>query len=285
MFQTANLRKLAQSPGFVHTLSSIIANESIFYSEHDVKTRNRFDLISFNEIALIVGLMSETSVDLSFPRTHEMEEQYKACKVGLENLHNEISEFSKSGEATKLFTEGRHFVEPIFYTAGSAFWFDHLTLAPRLYHLDKQFLDNQQFEISEFAALLDEMHTVFKVRLRDFIREQRKNIRKHGLVSSPLRCFIYSSSDLKLTGEATFRKFMDRFSVLPGKTPIVTDPLAYHPGKVRPALRLSEAHLYAPSIPMLCEQLFESPFYAITQDKKYFAANANNRGAASELKF
>jgi hypothetical protein len=283
MFETANLRSVAQSPGFIHTLSNMVLNESIFYSAHDIKTRNRFELISFNEIALLISLMSEGSIDLSLPQTREMERQYTTCKIELERLHNEISAFSNSGDITKLFTEGRHFVEPIFYTAGSAFWFDHLSLAPRLYHLDRKFLCEKGFEIDEFSVLLREMHAAFKIRLRDFIREQRKNIRKHGLVSSPLPCFIFSSSDIKQIEEATYYRFIERFSVGPGTMPAVTDPLAYHPGKARPALRLSDSLVFIPSIPMLSEQLFESPFYAITQDKKYFAANANNRGIASEL--
>jgi hypothetical protein len=33
---------------------------------------------------------------------------------------------------------------------------------------------------------------------------------------------------------------------------------------------------------MLCEQLFESPFYVIAKDEAYFSQNANNRGQAAE---
>jgi hypothetical protein len=150
-----------------------------------------------------------------------MERQYTTCKIELERLHNEITAFSNPDDITKLFTEGRHFVEPIFYTAGSAFWFDHLLLAPRLYHLDRQYLCEKGFEIDEFSVLLREMHTAFKTRLRDFIRLQRKNIRKHGLVGSPLSCFIFAFSDLNKIDEATYdsRPNISRTALPPASFP------------------------------------------------------------------
>ncbi|HLZ02569.1 MAG TPA: nuclease-related domain-containing protein [Bradyrhizobium sp.] len=283
MFHLDDLRKITRATGFIHTLSSIVVNESIFYSAHQIKTRNRFDLISFNEVALLLSLMSEAPLDLSFPDSHEAARQYQACKAALDALHDEISSFSRGDKIEDLFTAGQHFIEPIFYAAGAGFWFDYLSLAPRLYELDKQFLFERGYEIEEFSALLREMQAIFKTRLRDFIREQRKNIRKIGLVASPFVCFVFSPSDIPQAQIDTYKKFIDRFSVEFGKGPIVKDPLDYHPCKARPALRLSDTQIFVPLVPMLCEQLYESPFYTIAQDKSYFASNANNRGLASEL--
>jgi len=127
------------------------------------------------------------------------------------------------------------------------------------------------------------MQTTFKERLRDFIREQRRSIRKFGTMTSPLPCLIFSQSDISIERRETYIKFIDRFSVQFGKGPTVNDPLDYHPCRARPALRLSETQIFAPLIPMLCEQLYESPFYKIVDDKTYFLTNANNRGMAAEL--
>jgi hypothetical protein len=91
MFNLDEVRKVTRSKGFIHTLSSIVANESIFYSEHQMKSRNRFDLISFNEVALLLSLMSEAPLDLSFPDSREAEQQYQACKSSLDALHREIT--------------------------------------------------------------------------------------------------------------------------------------------------------------------------------------------------
>ena len=283
MFQLGDLRQVTRAPGFIHTLSNILLNESIFYSADQIKSRNRFDLISFNEIALLLSLLSEAPVDFSLPDSHEAERQYKACKAALDALHHDISAYSRGDKIETFFTEGQHFVEPIFYSAGAGFWFDYLTLAPRLYQLDKQFLVEKGYEIDEFSILLRDMQATFARRLRDFIREQRRNIRKLGLVSSPLPCFVFSPSEIPLEKLETYIKFIDRFSVRFGKGPLVTNPLDYHPCKARPALRISDTQIFAPLIPMLCEQLYESPFYAIVQDRPYFLANANNRGMASEL--
>ncbi|WP_448045257.1 hypothetical protein [Bradyrhizobium liaoningense] len=283
MFRLDALRKISQASGFIHTLANIIASESVFYSADQIKKRDRFDLISFNEVALLLSLLSESPLSITLPDTYEAELQYKACKTALDALHEEISAYSKGDTFEALFTEGTHFIEPIFYSAGAGFWFDYLALAPQLYQLDRPFLTENGYDIEEFSVLLRDMHTIFRNRFRDFIREQRKNIKKFGLVSSPLSCFIYSPADLPQGRLAKYLKFIDRFSIGFGEGPTVTNPLDYHPCKSRPALRLSETQIFAPLLPMLCEQLYESPFYSIAQDKTYFARNANNRGIASEL--
>jgi hypothetical protein len=283
MFQLDDLRQLTRATGFIHTLTNIVTNESIFYSADQIKKRNRFDLISFNEIALLLSLLSEAPPDLTLPDSAEAERQYNECKAALDRLHREISNFSNSEKMEELFTEGRHFVEPIFYSAASGFWFDHLSLAPSLYQLDKPFLVANGYDIGEFSTLLREMQATFMSRLRDYIREQRRSIRKTGTISSPLPCFFFSPSDIKESRREVYQKFVERFSVKFGDGPTVKDPLDYHPCKGRPALRISDGLIFSPSIPMLCEQLYEAPFYSIVQDKVYFANNANNRGAASEL--
>jgi hypothetical protein len=71
-------------------------------------------------------------------------------------------------------------------------------------------------------------------------------------------------------------------TVTPGTSPSVVDPIAFHPVKARPALRLPCGRIFAPNLAMLAEQVFESPYFAITADRSYFAANANNRGVMAE---
>ena len=123
MFQLDRLRELTRSTGFIHTLSSIILNESIFYSADQIKKRNRFDLISFNEIALLLSLMSEAPGDLTLPASAELERQTNAKEAWM----SFIGTSPLFGESIEdLFTTGQHFVEPIFYSAGSGFWFDPL---------------------------------------------------------------------------------------------------------------------------------------------------------------
>jgi hypothetical protein len=184
MFQLDNLRRVTRAKGFLHTFSTIIVSEAVFYSADQIKKRNRFDLISYNEIALLLSLLSESPIDIEFPDSREVATQYQACKSELETLHREISSYSSGAKIEDAFTEGSHFVEPIYYSAGSGFWFDYLELAPKLYELDKPFLIANGYDIGEFSALLREMQATFKNRLRDFIREQQRNFRKVGLPQS-----------------------------------------------------------------------------------------------------
>lgn len=282
MFSIDRLRAVTRKPGFIHTLAIMLANETLFSSRGDVKTRNRFDLLSFGEISLLLMLLSESPVDTHPNRIHELSEQYEECKLALDALHDQISEFSRADGIGSHFSQGKHFIEPIFYSASSAFGFDYLNLAPKLYQLDESFLVANGFHLRSFAELLKTMEQIFRRRFRDFIRSEGRKARRTGTFKSPLECFIFSPADFLETDVDAYLQFIEVFSVTPGQAPIVTNPLAYHPAKARPTLRMSEARIFAPSISMLCEQLFESPFYAIAGDKSYFARNANNRGVAAE---
>ncbi len=276
------LRSIVQKPGFIHTLCIIIANETLFHSAEALSSRNRFELISHHEIAVIISLLSEARIDLTTPSHDEIEAQYIQCKHELDVLHGAISALSRSANIADFFTDGSHFVEPIFYAPSSAFWFDYLDIAPQVYELDRQFLIDRGYDISSFATLLGEMHDLFRNRIRHFIRAQRKKVRKGQLVQSPLECFLFSPADFSPEHANSFSLFAERFSARPGENPTVKDPMSYHPAKARPALRLSDNRMFVPLVPILCERLFENPFYVVVSDAAYFATNANNRGIAAE---
>ena len=270
------IRIIARQPGFVHTLSYMIANELIFPSESAVKNRNRFELLSFHEIALLLSFLSEAPLDLSIPASSKIMDQYARCKRALEMLND----YPRASNISEYFSRGDHFVESFFYAPSSAFWFDYLSLAPQLYGLDREFLKSKGYLIPEFASLLHRVQEIFHVKFRDFVRKQRKNARRGLVIESPLECFLYSGDDF--TQRAEFEMFMERFAVRPGEGPAVADPVSFHPAKARPAIQLPDGKVFVPVVPMLCEQLFENPFYVIAQDKDYFAVNANNRGYAAE---
>jgi hypothetical protein len=277
-----HIRAIVRRPGFLHTLSLLVTNESIFGSKSAVKARNRFKLVSFHEIGLLLSLISEAPIDIRVKSASEIDLQYNECKRLLDDLHTVISNRSHANDFSKMFSDGPSFIEPIFYAASSAFWFDYLELAPQLYELDQDFLETKGYPIHAFAELLQHMYDIFRRRYRDFVRDQRKNLKRRGLIRSPFECFLFSSHDIAPQYHEVFRLFIERFSIKPGSAPLVTDPVSFHPAKSRPALRLAEGILFVPLIPMLCEQLFENPFYVIAADKDYFARNANNRGIAAE---
>jgi hypothetical protein len=274
------IRAVASQPGFIHTLSYMIANELIFPSETAVKNRNRFEILSFHEVALLLSLLSEIPLDLSLPPHAKIMDQYERCKRALDDLHKMLNDYPRVASISKYFSTGDHFIESFFYAPSSAFWFDYLSLAPQLYGLDRDFLKSKGYLIPEFAALLHRVQEIFHAKFRDFVRKQRKNARRGLAVESPLECFLYSQDDFAQGAE--FEMFVERFAIRPGEAPAVADPVSFHPAKARPAMQLPDGRVFVPIIPMLCEQLFENPFYVIAQDKGYFAANANNRGYAAE---
>ena len=229
------IRGVVRRPGFIHTLSFLVANKSLFKSQFAVQTRNRFELISFHEVGLLLSVMSERSLDLAFPSSAEMNFQYTECKRLLEELHTAISALSRPQDISRLFSDGPSFIEPIFYAASSAFWFDYLELAPQLYDFDKEFLGKKGYLIADFAELLRQCHQVFYRRYRDFVRSQRRSFRRQGLIGTPLECFLFSSSDIDRRLLTVFKMFSERFSVEPGSVPPVedTDPISSDEGEPR----------------------------------------------------
>jgi hypothetical protein len=276
------VREVVRKPGFIHTLSYMIINELVFGSEAAVKSRNRFELLSFHEVALLLSLLSELPIDLTFPSNAEIATQYSKCKRALDELHKMLSAYPRVANVSQYFSTGEHFVEPFFYAASSAFWFDYLSLAPELYGLDRDFLKAKGYLLPEYARLLQRLRDISYARLRDFSRTQRKNAKRGMAIQSPLECLLYSSEQFGAEQATIFETFAQHFAVRPGEVPTVTDPISFHPAKVRPAIHFLDGRVFIPVVPMLCEQLFENPFYVIAQDADYFAANANNRGDAAE---
>jgi len=75
-----------------------------------------------------------------------------------------------------MFSEGRNFIEPIFYTAGSHIGFDHLSLAPKLYQFDREFLSDRGYKIEEFASLLDEMQGILELAYETLFASSEKTL-------------------------------------------------------------------------------------------------------------
>ena len=281
-FSIEGLRSVVQRSGFIHQLSSFKTNEMMFRSRQEIVSRNRFELISHGEIELLLCLMSEAPLDEAPPSPKELEDRYTDCKSELEALSNSLRSLSFRMERDDAFSNGAGFIEPIFYSSSSAFWFDCLILAPQLYEFDKDFLVARGYPIQETADLLRRMQDVFEVRFRDASRAARRNSKRGRAFVGPLEAFVFSSRDLDKTLSNTFEWLVEKFQIRPGSAPTLTNPLGYHPAKARPALRLGDDRIFAPLIPMLGHQLFENPFYEIASDTKYFSNNANDRGKSAE---
>jgi hypothetical protein len=276
------LRSLTQREGFLHVLASLVITEAYFPSLSDLQNRNRFDLISFHEITILLALLAERNVSANEVPPRNLDEECLRCKAALDSLHNEISTTSELRNIQTGFSEAREFIEPFFYSASSAYWFDYLELAPKLYELDAPFLERCGYPIGDFCELLRTMHSMTAARIRDYARTERRNYVKSKPIRSPLQCFMFTASDFPAEEARHFQQFVDRFSLKSGQSPQLLDPLPYHPAKSRPSLLTTEMLLFAPVAAMLCEQIYESPFYAIAEDKNYFAEQANNRGICSE---
>lgn len=260
----------------------MVLNESLFFSKERLRDRNRFELLSFHETSLLLGLMSEVPFYETPLSYDEVGFLYNRCKAELEALHRAMGAYSLPESIDKLFVEASTFIEPMFYCASAAFWFDYIDLAPKLYQLDEPFLIAKGLNVAACCRVLQVMHKVQQVRLRDFVHESRREFRLCRKTSSPISQFMFRLSDLPSISEGDFASFQEWFTLRPGAVGSVVDPIAFHPIKARPALTVPDGRVFVPNLAMVAEQIYESPFFAISEDKAYFGLNANNRGIKAE---
>jgi hypothetical protein len=260
----------------------MLMNESLFFSRERLRDRNRFELLSFHEVSLLLGLLAEKPIDDTPLSDEAIGKLYGKCKHELEELHAALRAYSLPADIGKLFVDASTFIEPMYYCASSAYWFDYLDLAPRMYELDRDFLLARGFDVPGCCKVIRALKERMQARMPVYLRDGQRRYRREHTAPSPLSQFIYDRSELHGISPEEFNSLTRYLSVQPGTGPTLTDPIAFHPIKARPALALSPDRLLVPIIPMLCEQLFESPYYLIAGDRDYFRQNANNRGRMAE---
>ena len=297
-----DLRRLAQSPGFLHALaflvfkSNFITTTGEFTKEDFLKIYDPKNLIR-TEANLLIALALSGHVDTGLPSPSTTQQYMDDAVRLLEELHQAVIAPAHEAffEALRSFKAGNvppespmksgaFLREAIFYGAESAFPFQYTDMAKERYAPDKNWLEtNKGFNIDEAASVMS--------AIRDIITAQNTGHLERFVSQDPAEWTILPDFNF------TLDQVIDRSGLPADKVATIVDAFTSHEGDTELAMADSSSYNKATSYPLillkdgtrltfleynLFECLYENPFYWIGLDKKYLGKHSQTRGAFVE---
>lgn len=296
------LRRLAQSRGFVHALSVLIFRSNVvtttgeFTTEDFLKIYEPHNLIR-TEANLLVGLMLGEHVDLAVPDARTTQEYIDRAVELLEELHHAvlapgnqlfIEALKKRAagvpDVASPMTSGVMLREAIFYGGESAFPFQFEALARQRYQPDRQWLLEQMgFDIDEAADVLKAVQAALQ---QSYATHFDIMFNQPPEQWSLLPVFTFTAEEVveksKLSREKVER-ILDAFTISENDPDLRLDAISdYNKASTHPIIRLNDGTRLAFLEYGLFQALYDNPFYWIAADKKYLAKHSQTRGSFLE---
>jgi hypothetical protein len=290
------LEDLTQEPGFLYSLAVVLRHDLFLNPEEsaDINWRER---LSFQEVSFLVGLMVKCKIDISIIPTEDIfKEQGAKLNMLFKKLHEAYNiplfeELTKQAEKKKtskeeeksyqeFFGDGERMVEPIFYDGSGAYDFQYWEFARKKYKEDEAWIqDNKGITVSKMADISE--------RLKRLCEEKRLDLQNvktfDDLCKTSLSIFCFSRKDLNTFDEDTVTKFVNTFSITPGRVNEVFDSVgAYNVVDSHPIVVLAEDLYFIPVDFNIAQSIYESPFYWMSSDSQYSDIALKHRGDATE---
>ena len=297
-----DLRKLAQSAGFLHALAFLIFKSNVitatgeFTKEDFLQIYDPQNLLR-TEANLLIGLALSAKVDTSLPEPATIQELMNEAVRLLEELHQAVlapaheaffealKDFKPDGPPPESPLKGGLFLrEAIFYGAESAFPFQYVEMAKERYSPDKEWLEaNKGFNIDEAAAVM--------VAIRDIINNQYSSHLRRFATQPPAKWtvlpdFTFSLQEVEdQTGLPSERvtSIVGAFTTRECDADLkLKDSSGYNKVASHPLILLDDGTRLAFLEYGLFESLYEDPFYWIGLDKEYLGKHSQTRGSFVE---
>ncbi|HMR72938.1 MAG TPA: hypothetical protein PKD68_02925 [Candidatus Saccharibacteria bacterium] len=296
----AELEAIANSPGFIYTLSRVTRSDMFYAASEaaDVDWRSR---ILQNELDLLTGYMIKNSLVLDTkPSQKEADETIAKIKTLLENLHavqskkfiqdlpTSLEELQamkeEDGESLtkKIFGMGKNMVEPMFYGDSGAYDFQYLNLAPLLYSQDKEWLTDSGYDLDLYVLYTFALKHLIILKAsnpNNNLYDADKILEVFSFDASELSKFAKKAiKDSRITDDSA-QKFIDTFKSVPGhvnKDFVI--PSDRNSLNAFPIIELPNERYYLNSTFNLSESIYNLPWIWMLQDKKYRTAAERNRG-------
>jgi hypothetical protein len=173
----ADLKTVCTSPGYIHVIAYFCWRDNLIrYSgsqviAEDLEHQHSYDKLSRAEIATLIGLMVQETIDLLLPEPNTMQGYIDRTEALLQELHQTLMSpwfegwDPKAGKIPKTdpFRNAAAMREPIFYSGDAAYSFQYRELARLKYHADDEWLEtNKGFRIAEACQIAE---TIGKLQL------------------------------------------------------------------------------------------------------------------------
>ena len=289
----AELRALANSPGFIYALASAAASTAFTTRE---AAQDPYSRLTVNELSLTTGLMASQQVTIaSLPpedilsnqieQLYELHEKLRAI-VGessskeLQSIagalpgHNQVRTDSPPRPTAKALRES------IFYEGTGAYDFQYLDLAASKYRNDSEWLEaNTGLSIDLLVRVAKELQYWQELRIvpASYATSHENRLRR------VLAAFSFNRADLHYLSDDQFVAFIQRFAVTPGEDPDAIDSVsAENKADFCPILRLGEDHYFLPVGFRLAQAIYEGPIHWMREDQAYGPSAGDHRGMATE---
>lgn len=192
----SELKELVHTEGYIYSLCLILYEDFYFDLNkiHEVDPKSK---ISVKECSLIVGLLVQKKIDLTYPKspdaTFALKEQTYALMRELQTSFNaalipkfkEIMERQERGENIEderqdrldFFVKDKGMVEPMFYAGDGVYDFQYLEYLERKYRHDKDWLaQNRQFDIDKTKEIVNQIKQILRTKGQKVTPANLKNV-------------------------------------------------------------------------------------------------------------
>lgn len=293
----ADLRTLAQSPGFVHAFSYLMFRSNVvtageqFTKEDFLKLYDRATLLR-TESNLLLALLLSAPVIFDIPTGSETEEHINKALALLEELHQAILEpgniifrealsahASGSTEAIDPLRSGAILREAFFYGSESAFPFQYLDLAKKRYANDIGWLQqNVGFTIDQAVLVMSAIRESLNERLPTIFHQITQLHPRDRTLLPLFRVDLDEVIERCGLARHVVDRVIENFQSRDAYPREISNVSQFNPVNARPLVKLADGLLYSFLEYSLCECVYESPFYWICNDEEYLGNHSQSRG-------
>ena len=286
-----DIEALTLKPGFLHSLT-ILCCRDLLVDPTETATRNWRDSLSYQELALLAGLLikhkfemrhrSADAVASQISRVDELFAELHAAYMPPPPSHLERSTATAPPKLDiRERTSGRYgmgdfLAESIFYAGSGAYDFQYLELAARRYKTDDPWIVKKcGFDIETACAIVRNLKMHVEAKLQAW--KSPKNFA--DACDHRLGLFSFHPDEITAFSPAVVDAFLGAFSLEPGTVncdfKIYGD---YNAFEARPIIRLDDGRYLLLVHFLLAQSIYESPFYWMNSDLEYRDTAFVNRG-------
>lgn len=295
----ADLEKLCQSPGYIHTLAFFCFrdNTTAFGDEitpKDLEHINPFERLIRTEISTLIGMMVKSTIDVSIPSPDTIQKQIQDTEHLLKELHDGmtaslfdvIKQEGSDHKSNNSFSSAKTLREPIFYGAESAYSFQYRDFCPQRYQKDSEWLKtNKGFTMDEAVTVVNAISTLQNEKLLTTLIKLQEKHPDHWTML-PAFSFTLKELEAKIPFPLeTIKAIISGFSI--PQTPCnekFRELWDFNLTNACPIIPIEEDKFILLQSYSLLESAYESPIHWMRENDKsyYYSIGQGNRGAFTE---
>lgn len=291
------LARLCTSPGYVHAVAYLCLRDNMILYSEEMRTESMQHLFSKSrltrtETSTLIGLMLKGPIDYTLPSPPILLQYVESTETLLNEIHHvmsaslpqDIDPLKLTGEGVNPFMTGAALREPIFYSGESAYSFQYREFSPVKYANDDPWLiANKGFSIDDAHKVVFAISRLQQKKSIDNLRALQDTPKKAWTFILGNTFSVQELADYGAIDSAVIDRVLSAFAVSADTYNEQFKALHdFNIAKASPLIRMQDGAYLLFDIYSLVEALYETPFYWMCADKKYFSTAMKNRGIFTE---